>query len=469
MGDEWSTYAFCSFVMLKLSFHQTKAEMMVRAASTVLFNKLLNAGCSIVPLSELTEPSQYGFTAGAELEEVGPKLVRITDLQDGNIHWDSVPYCKCDEPDKYLLESNDILFARTGATTGKTHLVRDVEKAVFASYLIRLRPKKAVLPEYLYSFFQSNHYWAQILDDKEGSAQPNVNGKKLAAIKIPNIAKDLQSTISNFLEAVRARQDGTVKPLPELPSTLSNARRIVERIEELVAKVEEARGLRSQSIEEINAIARSTARVAFADYSNCHFTVEELVGRANLKNGKSIKTVDQSSETHCIRLSAVRDGQIDCNDAKPIPMSVGEAKDYLVQPGDVFVVRGNGSKDLVGQAGLVKDCPKGTIFPDLFIRVPLDQDRILSSFFVAWWNSPQMRDRIQDAAKTTSGIWKINQGHIASFSVPVPPISEQQAIVTYLTELQNKVDSLRQLQIETARELDALLPSILDKAFKGEL
>jgi len=80
-----------------------------------------------------------------------------------------------------------------------------------------------------------------------------------------------------------------------------------------------------------------------------------------------------------------------------------------------------------------------------------------------------MQAKIKDAPKTTSGIWKINQGHIASFSMPVLPLEKQRRIVTYLDNLQAKVGALKKLQAETAEELDALLPSILDKAFKVEL
>lgn len=149
-------------------------------------------------------------------------------------------------------------------------------------------------------------------------------------------------------------------------------------------------------------------------------------------------------------------------------MTLKEAEPYLIRSQDVFIVRGNGSKDLVGQAGLVKNCPEGTIFPDLFIRVPISEE-VLPSFFVAWWNSPIMRDQIEEIAKTTSGIWKINQGHIASLSIPVLPIKKQHEIVTYLVSLQNKINCLQHLQSKTSTELDALIPSILDKAFKGEL
>ncbi|WP_392532582.1 restriction endonuclease subunit S [Nostoc sp. C117] len=454
--------------MLKLTFKQTPAELMVRAASTIIFNTLNQLHYPSVALSELAENPQYGFTASASIEEVGAKFVRITDLKDGGINWDTVPYCKCDEPEKYLIYPNDILFARTGATTGKTHLVKEAPYAVFASYLIRIRPKRLVEPEYLYSFFQSDAYWTQILDEKEGSAQPNVNGQKLMKILVPMVDSEIQSAISNFLEVVRKRQDGSFEELPELPPPLEQQRRIMMRVEELVGKVEEVRSLRQKALEESNLIYKNLARQIFDNYIESSISIEKLVGRANLKNGKSIRATEQASGIKCIRLSAIRNGQIDCTDSKPVPMSHEEAQQYLVKAEDVFIVRGNGSKHLVGQAGIVKKFAEGTIFPDLFIQVPLDCHKILPSFFVAWWNNPLMREKIIEVAKTTSGIWKINQGHIASFSIPVPPLPEQHRIVTYLDELQTKVDRMKRLREEAIKELDALLPSILDKAFKGK-
>src|SRR5205823_2042048 len=124
-------------------------------------------------------------------------------------------------------------------------------------------------------------------------------------------------------------------------------------------------------------------------------------------------------------------------------------------PDDVFVVRGNGAKHLVGRAGMITEESPGLIFPDLFIRVPLDQTVLLPDYFVHAWNSPRLRAEIEDTAKTTSGIWKINQGHIAALSVPVPPLTEQRRIVAHLDGFQSKLDALNHHQAETAAELDA--------------
>jgi len=135
-------------------------------------------------IRQLTKQIQYGYTASAKNQIVGPKFLRITDIQNGRVDWNQVPYCLIAEDDvaKYRLSAGDIVFARTGATTGKSFLIQSCPKAVFASYLIRVRPSKDVIPEYLYMFFQSDSYWKQIVENISGSAQPNCNATKLASV-----------------------------------------------------------------------------------------------------------------------------------------------------------------------------------------------------------------------------------------------------------------------------------------------
>ena len=163
-------------------------------------------GWVVKSVSELCDKPQYGYTASAATEQIGPHLLRITDIQDGSVNWETVPYCDCPNPEKYLLEKNDILFARTGATTGKSFLVEDCPTAVFASYLIRLRVQKLVTAQYLYAFFQSPIYWEQISANTVGSAQPNCNATKLASILVPIPSPEEQhhvvSHLDNFQEKI---------------------------------------------------------------------------------------------------------------------------------------------------------------------------------------------------------------------------------------------------------------------------
>ena len=157
-------------------------------------------GWTVKNVSELCEKPQYGYTASATTEPIGPHLLRITDIQDGLVNWETVPYCECPKPKKYILQKGDILFARTGATTGKNFLIEGCPTAVFASYLIRLRVQKLVTPQYLYAFFQSPSYWEQISANTVGSAQPNCNATKLASVKVPIPSPEEQNHIVNYLE-----------------------------------------------------------------------------------------------------------------------------------------------------------------------------------------------------------------------------------------------------------------------------
>ena len=87
---------------------------------------------------------------------------------------------------KYLLAKNDILFARTGGTVGKSYLVGDLpEKAIYAGYLIRIRLCDENNPQYVKYFMESESYWKQLRNGTTATAQPNCNGKTLSQMIIP--------------------------------------------------------------------------------------------------------------------------------------------------------------------------------------------------------------------------------------------------------------------------------------------
>ena len=116
------------------------------------------------------------------------KLLRITDIQNNSVNWDSVPYTDFDEnkANSYLLNDGDILFARTGATVGKSYLVQGLtEEAIYASYLIRVQTYDVILPQYVKFYFESGYYWEQIEQESVGVGQPNVNGTILGNLHIP--------------------------------------------------------------------------------------------------------------------------------------------------------------------------------------------------------------------------------------------------------------------------------------------
>lgn len=161
-----------------------------------------------VKLERIILNTQYGYTEkSSNIGEV--KYLRITDIQKENVNWKSVPFCKITEEDKkkYLLNKNDIVIARTGATTGKSYLITDIKlESVFASYLIRIRPILDIY-KYLNKFFKSSLYWNQIIDMSSGIAQPGVNARKLETLNIPLPPLEEQKEIVRILDNVLEKEE----------------------------------------------------------------------------------------------------------------------------------------------------------------------------------------------------------------------------------------------------------------------
>ena len=180
-------------------------------------------GWEWVRWGELSESIQYGYNAPAK-EKGRIKMVRISDIQNGRIVWETTPYCDIEESEieNYLLKENDILFARTGGTVGKSYLVNEVSnEAIYAGYLIRTRYSRQLCAKYLKLFMESSLYWAQLKEGTIATAQPNCNGQKLSKM---------------------------ILPLPPL----AEQKRIVAKIEELMPKVEEY-GKAQEALDKLNA------------------------------------------------------------------------------------------------------------------------------------------------------------------------------------------------------------------------
>lgn len=132
-------------------------------------------------------------------------MLRITDIQDNNVIWDNVPFTNFDtsKAGQYILQNGDILFARTGATVGKSYLVQEVPlNSIYASYLIRIRTSNEIYPKYLKLFFESGYYWQQISEGSVGIGQPNVNGTSLGQLLLPVPPKAEQIRIINRAESL---------------------------------------------------------------------------------------------------------------------------------------------------------------------------------------------------------------------------------------------------------------------------
>jgi type I restriction enzyme, S subunit len=252
-------------------------------------------------------------------------------------------------------------------------------------------------------------------------------------------------------------------PIP-LPS-LKEQQRIVARIEELAAGIEEARGLRREAADEKKKILPSTVTqllTSILDEAK-EVTIESIA--YSVTDGDHQPPPKADSGIPFIFINHIIKGKIDFSDCKWVP------PEYFASISDNRVPkRGDVLYTAVGSYGV--PCLVDTDEPFCFQRhiaiIRPNQSRIVPAYLTWALSSSNVFEQATKAATGSAQLTVPLRG-IRNLKIPLPTLQKQQQIVAYLNSLKSNVDSLEQLQKETSAELDALLPSILDKAFKGEL
>lgn len=156
-------------------------------------------------LAELCESVDYGYTASASDDPELPRFLRITDIAGDRLDWRTVPGCVIDARKKgrFSLRRGDIVVARTGATVGHAKLIPpDHPEAVFASYLVRFRPKAEVNAAFLGAIAESQAYKDWVLANAGGAAQPNANAKTLGSFPLRVPDERTQSAIGQIFSSI---------------------------------------------------------------------------------------------------------------------------------------------------------------------------------------------------------------------------------------------------------------------------
>jgi type I restriction enzyme S subunit len=392
------------------------------------------------PLGEFAESVDYGVTASATQQPIGPRFLRITDIQDGAVSWEDVPWCKCDTRSAAdaQLKEGDIVFARTGATTGKSFLIRDCPTdAVFASYLIRVRVGDSAEPRFVSHFFQTPIYWAQITKSARGVAQPGVNATTLKALLIP------------------------LPPLAEQ-----------RRIAEVLDRAEALRAKRRAALAQLDALTQSLFLDLFGDSDEnpkgwpvaC---VSDYV--AEFQGGKSIEAESGENavtRNRVLKVSAVTGMRFLAHESKPVPDSYGPPPQHFARAGDLLFSRAN-TTELVGAVAYVEATPPNVLLPDKLWRFVWREPVMVEPMFV-WvlFQSRALRREIGRRATGTSGSMKnISQEKVFGISTILPPLPLQREFARRVTA----VEKLRSAHRASLAELNALFACLQHRAFRGEL
>jgi type I restriction enzyme S subunit len=340
----------------------------------------------------------------------------------------------------YRIEEGDFVYNRLFAWKGSFAVATSENHGCYVSNEFPCFTVNNNIAEstYLWKYFSRVSIWYEALSLSSGGTPTSRNRlreEKLLSMKIP---------------------------LPPL----SEQQRIVAKIEELARKIEEAHRLRLQAVREAETIILlSIDNICFkSDFPLC--SLGEVLVEA--KNGIYKPPEFWGYGIPCIRMYNIEGPGMNINQLKLLDVTPEEFDSYGCRPGDLIFNRVN-SAELVGKTGLLtEDYPLCT-FESKNMRLRVDNNKSLSEYTAIVLNSKKIRDYYRSSLKQQCGMATLNQNHVRAIPLPLPTLSEQRRIVEYLDNLQSKIDKLKELQSETQKELDALMPSILDKAFKGKL
>ncbi|WP_442887076.1 restriction endonuclease subunit S [Congregicoccus parvus] len=257
-------------------------------------------------------------------------------------------------------------------------------------------------------------------------------------------------------------------PLPPL----AEQRRVVARIEELAAQIHEARTLRQQSAEQAEALYLSGLGAAMTPHGTPwkRETVNDVA--LSMEAGWSPQCDDVPAapgEWGVLKTTSVQWCDFQPQHNKALPKTLEPVESLLVKAGDVLVTRAGPRKRVGVVAAVRRDEPRLTI-SDKTIRIRANREKIEPRFLELSLAAPFSQEHlVQRKTGLADAQVNISQAILRATPVAYPPLTEQRRIVAELDALQAEVDALKRLQAETAAELDALLPAILDRAFKGDL
>ena len=382
-------------------------------------------------------------------------MVRISDIQDNKVLWEKVPFCLINtgEIETYLLKVNDILFARTGGTVGKSFLVEEVPvKAIYAGYLIRTRYSSLLCPYYMKAFMESQLYREQLKNGTIATAQPNCNGKTLAKMLLPipplneqeRIVEKLRD-ISLYIERYGKSQDSLNQLNEQVKERLKKSI-LQEAIQgKLIPQISEE-GTAQELLEQIKQEKQKLVKKgklkksALSDSFIFKGDDNKYYEQINSQVAQIECDYDFPGNWTIVRLSSIctlvdgekKDGQQICLDAKYLRgKGTGDylQKGRFVQKGDnIILVDGENS----GEVFTVPcDGYMGSTFKQLWVSSIMHLPYVLN--FILFYKE------LLRKSKRGAAIPHLNKEIFYSLIIGIPPYQEQVRIVNKINEIYSKI------------------------------
>jgi type I restriction enzyme S subunit len=455
------------------------AERLTAAQRRYNENALLIAALGLIfkRLSISYASEQLGDLA--ETTSGGTPLRNISSYYEGDIPWiksgelndgiiseveEYITKEGLDNSSAKVFPKGTVVVALYGATVGKTGIL-GLEAATNQAVCAIFPKSDIVSADFLFWFLR--HKRPEFLGNSFGGAQPNISQKLLRITEIPIPHKNLQEAICDFLRVVERRQNGDKRiDYPTLPDGLADINYIVDRIEALAGRVAEARSLRQSAAEEGASLLNATLSKITQELLATHKPrlLEELTIFIGDMNHDMPKGQDEGIPFISPKDFTVN-AQIDFERAKKITREDYKrlSKKACPQKGDILMAR----YGTIGAARFVETDRE--FLASYSIAVIRPDPKLVDGKFLYWMAiSPYVQKQAIRGIRG-SGMADLGLKTIRQFVIPQLNFDEQRQLVAYLDGLQAQVAKVRGLQEESARELEAMMPSILDRAFKGEL
>ena len=403
--------------------------------------------------------SRWPIVSLAEVSEINPTRPRaLSELPDDHV----VSFVPMPAVDQYLgtianaearkfsevrkgftyFAENDVIFAKITPCmqNGKSAVARGLyNKLGFGStefHVIRAIESK-IIPEWIWYFVRRHEFRAEGTYHFRGAVgQQRVPAEYLASALIP------------------------LPPVDE-------QRRIVNRINECLSRVEEIEKLRADGLREADILQSAV----FADFvESVRLTGVETVSLGDVvtecKYGTSVKASATGNGCPVLRMGNIKRGQLDISDLKHIELPTNERAKYLLSQGDILVNRTN-SLELVGKSAMFDTLPGEWIYASYLVRLRVNRSRALPEYVNGVINSRIGRDYVLRTARRAIGMVNINAKEIQKMPLPLPPIDVQRDLVGRMGSTAPLVEGLAAEMNDEA--ITSLRSSILRRAFAGEL
>ena len=394
-------------------------------------------------IGEIASTILYGVSESAK-ESGTFKLLRITDIQNNRVNWQTVPFTNYDEQKAtaYLLRDGDILFARTGATVGKSYLVEGLsEPSIYASYLIRVQTSTAILPTYTKLFFESGFYWEQISLNSVGIGQPNVNGTTLASLLIPippyqeqkRIVEESKKWLS-VIDVLDFELEGLMKSIDVIKSKILDL-----AINGKLVPQDPADEPAADLLKRVNpnaVVSTDTSHYKFDTPNN--WIISQLGSLFNHNTGKALNRSNQEGRMlDYITTSNLYWDRFELNNLKQMPFKESEIDKCTVIKGDLLVCEGGD----VGRAAIWNYDSSICIQNHIHRLRPIDNHLVFPRFYYYCFLLYKQQNLIGGKGIGIQGL-SSNQLHKVVF--PLPPLNEQKRIASKVDELFAVIDQIQQ-------------------------